>query len=61
MHDGETNLLMARILDVKNAHGLSAAEMEFTTQRDARGKMDDFVSGILQRIGRGGRCFQRRP
>ena len=50
MHDGEFNILTARILDVNTANGLSAAEMEFLTQREARGKMDDFVSGILQRI-----------
>ncbi|MDR2552868.1 MAG: formylglycine-generating enzyme family protein [Treponema sp.] len=50
MHDGEANLLMARILDVKTAGGVSAAEIEFTTQRDARGKMADFVKGILQGI-----------
>ena len=53
MHDGEVNLLMARILDVKTASGLSAEVMEFTDQRDARGKMDDFVGKILQRIGGG--------
>jgi formylglycine-generating enzyme required for sulfatase activity/TolB-like protein len=51
MHDGEANLLMARVLDVKTAGGLSAEAMEFTTQRDARGKMDEFVNGILARIG----------
>ena len=53
MHDGEVNLLMARILDVNTASGLSAEAMEFINQRDARGKMEDFVSGILQRIGGG--------
>jgi hypothetical protein len=51
MHDGEANVFMARILDVKNARGLAAEAMEFTTQRDARGKMDEFVGRILQRIG----------
>jgi TolB-like protein len=51
MYDGEVNLMTARILDVNTANGLSAAEMEFTTQRDARGKMADFVSKILERIG----------
>jgi formylglycine-generating enzyme required for sulfatase activity len=55
MHDGEYNLLTARILDVNTANGLSAAEMEFITQREARGKMEDFVSGILTRIGGGSR------
>ncbi|MDR2553496.1 MAG: SUMF1/EgtB/PvdO family nonheme iron enzyme [Treponema sp.] len=59
MHEGEANLLMARILDVKNAYRLSSAEMEFTTQRDARGKMDAFVSDILQRISGGGRAVTR--
>jgi TolB-like protein len=53
MHDGEYNLLTARILDVNTANGLSAAEMEFITQREARGKMEGFVNGILQRIGGG--------
>ena len=61
MHDGEVNLLMARILDVNTASGLSAAEMEFMTQREARGKMDDFVSGILQRIGGSGGRPAPRP
>jgi formylglycine-generating enzyme required for sulfatase activity len=55
MHDGEYNLLTARILDVNTANGLSAAEMEFITQREARGKMEDFVTGILTRIGGGSR------
>jgi formylglycine-generating enzyme required for sulfatase activity/TolB-like protein len=55
MHDGEYNLLTARILDVNTANGLSAAEMEFITQREARGKMEEFVAGILQRITGGGR------
>jgi formylglycine-generating enzyme required for sulfatase activity len=45
---------MARVLDVNTANGLSAGELEFTTQRDARGKMADFVNGILRRIGGGG-------
>jgi formylglycine-generating enzyme required for sulfatase activity len=54
MHDGEYNLLTARILDVNTANGLSAAEMEFMTQREARGKMEEFVNGILQRITGGG-------
>jgi hypothetical protein len=53
MYDGVANLLTARILDVNTAGGLSAGEMEFTNQRDARIKMDDFVAGILGRIGRG--------
>jgi TolB-like protein len=55
MHDGEYNLLTARILDVNTANGLSAAEMEFITQREARGKMEGFVTGILTRIGGGSR------
>jgi formylglycine-generating enzyme required for sulfatase activity len=53
-HDGKTNLFVARILDVKTARGLSAAEMEFTNQRDAREKMEDFAGDILQRTGGGG-------
>jgi formylglycine-generating enzyme required for sulfatase activity/TolB-like protein len=54
MHDGEYNLLAARVLDVNTANGLSAAEMEFITQREARGKMDNFAGEILQGIGGGG-------
>jgi hypothetical protein len=53
MYDGTANVLTARILDVNTAGGLSAGEMEFTNQRDARIKMDDFVADILKRIGRG--------
>ncbi|MDR2552867.1 MAG: CsgG/HfaB family protein [Treponema sp.] len=53
MHDGEVNLLMAWILDVNTAYVLSAETMEFTTQRDARSKMADFVGKILERIGGG--------
>jgi hypothetical protein len=53
MYDGVANVLTARILDVNTAGGLSAGEMEFTNQRDARIKMDDFVADILKRIGRG--------
>ncbi|MDR2537577.1 MAG: DUF1566 domain-containing protein [Treponema sp.] len=53
MYDGVANILTARILDVNTAGGLSAGEMEFTNQRDARFKMDDFVVDILKRIGRG--------
>jgi formylglycine-generating enzyme required for sulfatase activity len=60
MHDGEYNLLTARILDVNTTNGLAAAEMEFITQREARGKMDDFVSGILTRIS-GGRWTEPEP
>jgi TolB-like protein len=60
MHDGEYNLLTARILDVNTANGLSAAEMEFITQREARGKMDEFVGKILQRITGGGQSAPRR-
>jgi formylglycine-generating enzyme required for sulfatase activity len=55
MHEGEAKLLMARVLDVKNARGLSAETMEFITQREALGKMDGFVSGILARMGGGWR------
>jgi TolB-like protein len=61
MHDGEYNLLVARLLDVNTANGLSAAEMEFTTQRDARGKMDELAAGILQGIGGGGGQAAARP
>jgi hypothetical protein len=53
MYDGVANILAARILDVNTAGGLSAGEMEFANQRDARIKMDDFVVDILKRIGRG--------
>jgi hypothetical protein len=53
MYDGTVNILTARILDVNTASGLSAGEMEFTNQRDARIKMEDFVVDILKRIGRG--------
>jgi TolB-like protein len=50
MHDGEYNLLTARLLDVNTANGLAAAEMEFLTQREARGKMEELVGRILMRI-----------
>jgi hypothetical protein len=53
LYDGVANILSARILDVNTAGGLSAGEMEFTNQRDARIKMNDFVADIVKPIGRG--------
>jgi formylglycine-generating enzyme required for sulfatase activity len=55
MHDGEYNIMTARILEVNTANGLSAGEMEFKTQSEARSKMEDFARGILVRIGNGER------
>ncbi|MCL2801502.1 MAG: hypothetical protein FWD28_07090 [Treponema sp.] len=55
LNDGRTNIFMARILDVNTATGLTAGEMEFTNQSDARAKMPDFVSEIMRRIPQGTR------
>jgi len=51
MNDGAVSMLMARVLDVNTANGLAAGEIEFRNLREARSKMDDLVSDILQRIG----------
>ena len=61
MHNGEVNVLSARILDVNTTKGLAAGEMEFTSQRDAHDKMDKFVGGIVARISARDPIAQPKP
>ena len=48
-------------LDVNTAGGQAAAELEFITQRDARGKMEGFVNGIVKRINARDHIAQAKP
>jgi hypothetical protein len=50
MYFGEYNLMKAQIVDIKTARSLSTAEMEFSGEQDAYGKMEEFVNDILQGI-----------
>jgi formylglycine-generating enzyme required for sulfatase activity len=49
----ETNLLETQVAVLNADGGVSVERIPFTNQRDALGKADDFVSGILQAIARG--------
>ncbi|GHT70147.1 hypothetical protein FACS1894110_21080 [Spirochaetia bacterium] len=48
--DTNVYLLIARLLDVNTAQILDSDELEFTTVRDARGKMDSFAQACLNNI-----------
>jgi hypothetical protein len=49
--DDEVNLLTVRIVDLNTTRILGrAAELEFTTLRDARAKMDSFISTLIENV-----------
>jgi hypothetical protein len=49
--DGTVNLLQIRILDINTTEILGRAqELEFTTLRDLRGKLDTFLQGVTATI-----------